>query len=277
MAYGLNVFKYAGNLTYDVATGRKDATDATSKMFMTIYNQISPLQGPTLSQAVAPTAFDPFVQQSENKNFFGGPIKPEQPKFGAKKKESDLYFESVRTESLWTAKKLNEWTGGSAMEKGYIDISPEILDHYYDAIGGGTGKFMSDVWYTGKIATKEVVESVHGKEMKDKDEFSLRRLPFVKAFFGSKPEKKQLQYIYETFERSSIDQLNKEEVTKFTKQLKEAVKSQTLDTKDAKQMYKSVMEGQYKIKKYKGVQEVRPEDMTKKEYIKLLDLNKSLL
>jgi len=270
MAYGLNVFKYAGNLTYDVATGRKNATDATSKMFMTIYNQISPLQGPTLSQAVAPTAFDPFVQQSENKNFFGAPIKPEQPKFGAKKKESDLYFESVRPGSLWTAKKLNEWTGGSAMEKGYIDISPEILDHYYDALGGGTGKFISDVGYTGKIAAKEIVESVHGKEMKDKDEFSLRRLPFVKAFFGSKPEKKQLQYIYETFERSSIDQLNKEEVTKFTKQLKEAVKSQTLDTKDAKQMYKSVMEGQYKIKKYKGVQEVRPEDMTKKEYIKFI-------
>jgi hypothetical protein len=270
MAYGLNVFKYAGNLTYDVATGRKDATEATSKMFMTIYNQISPLQGPTLSQAVAPTAFDPFVQQSENKNFFGAPIKPEQPKFGAKKKESDLYFESVRPGSLWTAKKLNEWTGGSAMEKGYIDISPEILDHYYDAIGGGTGKFMSDVWYTGKIATKEVVESVHGKEMKDKDEFSLRRLPFVKAFFGSKPEKQKLQYIYETFERSSIDQLTKEEITKFTKQLKEAVKSQTLDTQDARQMYKSVMEGQYKIKKYKGVQEVKPGDMTKKQYIKFI-------
>jgi hypothetical protein len=270
MAYGLNVFKYAGNLTYDVATGRKDATEATSKMFMTIYNQISPLQGPTLSQAVAPTAFDPFVQQSENKNFFGAPIKPEQPKFGAKKKESDLYFESVRTESLWTAKKLNEWTGGSAMEKGYVDISPEILDHYYDAFGGGTGKFISDVGYTGKIAAKEVVESVHGKEMKDKDEFSLRRLPFVKAFFGSKPEKKQLQYIYETFERSAIDQLTKEEITKFTKQLKEAVKSQALDTQDAKQMYNTVMEGQYKIKKYKGVQEVRPADMTKKEYIKFI-------
>ncbi len=270
MAYGLNVFKYAGNLTYDVATGRKDATEATSKMFMTIYNQISPLQGPTLSQAVAPTAFDPFVQQSENKNFFGAPIKPEQPKFGAKKKESDLYFESVRPGSLWTAKKLNEWTGGSAMEKGYVDISPEILDHYYDALGGGTGKFISDVGYTGKIAAKEVVESVHGKEMKDKDEFSLRRLPFVKAFFGSKPEKKQLQYVYETFERSAIDQLTKEEITKFKNQLKEAVKSQALDTQDARQMYKNVMEGQYKIKKYKGVQEVKPGDMTKKQYIKFI-------
>jgi hypothetical protein len=270
MAYGLNVFKYAGNLTYDVATGRKDATEATSKMFMTIYNQISPLQGPTLSQAVAPTAFDPFVQQSENKNFFGAPIKPEQPKFGAKKKESDLYFESVRPGSLWTAKKLNEWTGGSAMEKGYVDISPEILDHYYDALGGGTGKFISDVGYTGKIAAKEVVESIHGKEMKDKDEFSLRRLPFVKAFFGSKPEKKQLQYVYETFERSAIDQLTKEEITKFKNQLKEAVKSQALDTQDARQMYKNVMEGQYKIKKYKGVQEVKPGDMTKKQYIKFI-------
>lgn len=270
MAYGLNVFKYAGNLTYDVTTGRKDVTEATSKIFMSIYNQISPLQGPTLSQAISPTAFDPFVQHSENKNFFGAPIKPEQPKFGAKRKESDLYFESVRPGSLWTAKKLNEWTGGSAVEKGYVDISPEILDHYYDALGGGTGKFISDVGYTGKITAKEVVEAIHGKEMKDKDEFSLRRLPFVKAFFGSKPEKQKLEYIYETFERSSIDQLSKEETSKFVKQLREAVQTGTLDKKDAKQMYNTVMEGQYKIKKYKGKQEIQPEDMTKKEYLKFI-------
>jgi len=270
MAYGLNVFKYAGNLIYDVATGRKDATEATSKMFMTIYNQISPLQGPTLSQAISPTAFDPFVQNAENKNFFGAPIKPEQPKFGTKKKESDLYFESVRPGSLWTAKKLNEWTGGSAMEKGYIDISPEILDHYYDALGGGTGKFISDVGYTGKIAAKEVIESIQGKGMEDKDEFSLRRLPFVKAFFGSKPEKQKLQYIYETFERSSIDQLKEDESSKFIKQLREAVQSGALDKQDAKQMYRSVIEGQYKIRKYKGIQEVMPRDMTKKQYLKFI-------
>jgi len=79
-----------------------------------------------------------------------------------------------------------------------------------------------------------------------------------------------LQYIYETFERSAIDQLSKEEITKFKNQLKEAVKSKALDRQDAKQMYNTVMEGQYKIKKYKGVQEVRPADMTKKEYIKFI-------
>ena len=270
MAYGLNVFKYAGNLTYDVATGRKDATEATSKMFMTIYNQISPLQGPTLSQAISPTGLDPFVQNAENVNFFGAPIKPEQPKFGAKKKESDLYFESVRPGSLWTAKKLNEWTGGSAMEKGYIDISPEILDHYYDAIGGGTGKFISDVGFTGKVVSKDIIESIHGKEMKDKDEFSLRRLPFVKAFFGTKPEKQKLQYIYETFERSSIEQLNDDESSKFVKQLREAIQSGALDKQDAKEMYRTVVEGQYKIRKYKGIQEVMPQDMTKKQYIKFI-------
>ena len=35
-------------------------------------------------------------------------------------------------------------------------------------------------------------------------------------------------------------------------------------------MYNTVMEGQYKIKKYKGVQEVKPGDMTKKQYIKFI-------
>ena len=237
---------------------------------MSIYNQISPIQGGTIPQAISPTFLDPFVQHAENKNWLGNPIKPEQPKFGSQKKESDLYFSSARPNSIWVSKKLNEWTGGNAVEKGNIDVSPEILDHYYDSFTGGTGRFISNVGATGKSISQQIHSSIYGEKIKEEDEMQLRRLPFVKAFFGSKPRQNELEYIYSTFERSGVDELKKEEIDKFTKQLKQAVNSRSLDMDNAIQMKKSVLKNQYKIKKYKGIQDLSPSDMSKKELIKYI-------
>jgi len=274
MPYGLNVFKYSGNLVYDVAKGRKSGIDATSKMFMSIYGQISPFQGATMLQAAAPTILDPIAQNVENKNFLGKNIKPDQPKFLPSKKESDLYFSSVRPTSLWVSKKLNEWTGGSAAEKGKIDISPEVLDHYYDAIGGGTGKFMSNVAATAVASSKKVVSMIHGEEMNDEDKIPMRRLPFIKVFFGSKPEKDQLEFIYKTFERSATEEISDEDMKRFIKEVNQAIVSRAIDPDDGKKFIKTVREGQFKINRYKGVQELMPQDMTEKERIKFFQRKK---
>ena len=265
LAYGINVFKHAGNLTYDVATGRKKPLDASVKLFKSIYTQISPFQGPTVGQAVSPTMFDPIVQQLENKNWLGNPIKPEQPKFGSQVKESDLYFESIRPSSKWASKKLNEITGGSAVESGYIDISPEILDHYYDAFTGGTGRFLSNTAFTGYAAKEEISSAISGKEIKDEDKLSLRRLPFVKSFFGSKPEQRQLDLIYDVFTRSSMEEISEEEMSRFKSQFKSAIKSGALDIDSAERIINSIKKGQAKLKSYKGIQELRPTDMTEKQ------------
>jgi hypothetical protein len=265
LAYGINVFKHAGNLTYDVATGRKKPLDASVKLFKSIYTQISPFQGPTAGQAISPTMFDPIVQQLENKNWLGNPIKTEQPKFGPQVKESGLYFESVRPSSKWASKKLNEITGGSAVESGYIDISPEILDHYYDAFTGGTGRFLSNTVFTGYAAKEEISSAISGKEIKDEDKLSLRRLPFVKSFFGSKPEQRQLDLIYDVFTRSAMEEINEEEMTRFKSQFKSAIKSGALDRDRAKRIINSIKKGQAKLKSYKEIQELRPVDMTEKQ------------
>jgi hypothetical protein len=265
LAYGINVFKHAGNLTYDVATGRKKPLDASVKLFKSIYTQISPFQGPTAGQAISPTMFDPIVQQLENKNWLGNPIKTEQPKFGPQVKESGLYFESVRPSSKWASKKLNEITGGSAVESGYIDISPEILDHYYDAFTGGTGRFLSNTVFTGYAAKEEISSAISGKEIKDEDKLSLRRLPFVKSFFGSKPEQRQLDLIYDVFTRSAMEEINEEEMTRFKSQFKSAIKSGALDRDSAKRIINSIKKGQAKLKSYKEIQELRPVDMTEKQ------------
>lgn len=275
MAYGMNVFKYAGNLTYDVANGRKSPIDATSKMFMCVYNQVSPFQGATPMQALSPTFLDPFIQHMENKNYLGSMIKPEQPKFRPKVKESDLYFSSARPASVWTAKKLNKITGGTAVEKGFIDVSPEILDHYYDAFTGGTGVFIADATQTTANLSDRVIKSIHGEEMKDEDKISMRKIPFIKVFFGSKPEKEKLNFIYETFERSGTEEISQEDFAKFTKSINRAIGSKLLERDKADEMYKTVKDNRIKLEMYRRLKEFGYDDkmirdMNPKDYEKYL-------
>ena len=272
LAYGINVFKHAGNLTYDVAMGRKTALEGSTKLFKSIYTQISPFYGPTVGQAISPTMLDPIVQHLENKNWLGNPIKPEQPKFGSNVKESDLYFQSVRSTSKWATKKLNEITGGTAVESGSIDISPEILDHYYDAFTGGTGKFISNSYYTGNAILQE---SLYGDKVKEDEQISLRKLPFLKSFFGSKPSDKKINYIYEIFGRSGTEEISEKEMIKFKDMYKSARKEGLIDRENAQKMKKQIIKNQIKIKKYKEIQDLKLKDMNKKQRLEYKKNNTS--
>ena len=133
---------------------------------------------------------------------------------------------------------------------------------------------MSNVAATAVASSKKVVSMIHGEEMKDEDKISMRRLPFVKVFFGSKPEKDQLGFIYKTFERSGTEEISKEDMDRFIKEISQAIISRALDPNDGKEFLKNVMESQFKIKRYKGVQELMPQDMTEKERIKFFQRKK---
>lgn len=233
LAYGANVFKYAGNIVYDVANGRKTPIKGTTEILLSIYNQFSPIQGATISQALSPTFFDPIVQGVQNKNFMATPIKPEQVKYQPAKKESDLYFSSVRPISKDMATWLNENTGGTDIKAGYIDISPEYIDHYFDAFTGGTGRFIANVGTT----TRSLVD--------DEQKYEIRNTPFVRSFVGEPREKRNLQFIYNTFDRSLKDVLTDEEMKKFEKELDLAVSTGSMQRDTAKKLLKQV-------KKHKG-------------------------
>ena len=232
LAYGANVFKYAGNIVYDVANGRKTPIKGTTEILLSIYNQFSPIQGATISQALSPTFFDPIVQGIENKNFMATPIKPEQAKYQPAKKESDLYFSSVRPISKDMATWLNENSGGTDIKAGYIDISPEYIDHYFDAFTGGTGRFIANVGTT----TRSLVD--------DEQKYEIRNTPFVRSFVGEPREKRNLQFIYNTFDRSLKDVLTDEEMKKFEKELELAVSTGSMQGDTAKKLLKQVKKAQ---------------------------------
>jgi hypothetical protein len=61
---------------------------------------------------------------------------------------------------------------------------------------------------------------------------------------------------------------------RFIKEVNQAIVSRAIDPDDGKKFIKTVREGQFKINRYKGVQELMPQDMTEKERIKFFQRKK---
>jgi hypothetical protein len=183
LPYGFNVFVALGYIMSDVRAhiasngrhGKSPAQGAVSFLEAAL-NAFNPLGGDeSLLQFVSPTILDPFVQLETNKNFMGTPIRPEQPSFGPPKPDSQLYWNSVRPASKWVAEQVNALTGGSKVEPGLVDISPETLDHLWDFATGGAGRFYAD-------SVGAMVAMAKGETP------PVRRIPFARQVYQEKSE-----------------------------------------------------------------------------------------
>lgn len=239
--YGMNVFKYAGNVAYDIYTGKKSTLDGSLTIMKSIYNQVSPFQGPTLSQSLAPTAFDPFIQHAENKSYRDAPLKPEQPKFGPQKKESELYFKSARPFSITVAKYMNELTGGGKYERGAIDVSPELIDHYFDAITGGAGRFVANSAQTAIIVGQKIKARF---EKEDAPPMELKNIPFVRLFRGGTKDKEYIRTVYDIWTVSGVDKLTPTQMERFNNAINKALKENVIEKKDADRLRDDIDKGQ---------------------------------
>ena len=113
---------------------------------------------------------------AENKNWFGGELMPEKNIFEkVPTPDSQRYWKTVGPASKWVSDKLNDWTGGSQVRKGIIDISPETLDLITDTIGGSALRFFTDSASTPyKFFNKEKV--------------AIQDIPFARRVYGQKSE-----------------------------------------------------------------------------------------
>jgi len=149
LPYGYNILKVMGDVMFETTRGQKTPTDSMKRLAMASNEAFNPLSSGSFNQTISPTFFDPFVQAAENKNWFGGPIKPENLPFGPQRKESDLYFGSVRPTSKKITNWINKATGGNDLEAGFADVSPELLDHFLDFTTGGAGRFVANTFESG--------------------------------------------------------------------------------------------------------------------------------
>ena len=157
LPYGFNVPFYAGQQMAKVWRGVKPAGEATGHVAAATFASFSPIAGEDVASTLAPTLLDHVRDLDKNEDWQGRPIRPEQA-FGDYGPQSYKEWNVPSYLSI-TARALNNATGGSPIESGAIDISPEYMHHTLKFLGGGAGRFLDRATDTAtKLATGEEIE-----------------------------------------------------------------------------------------------------------------------
>jgi hypothetical protein len=155
-----------------VGHGKTTALDAMGSTISTAADTFNPVgQFGSPGQLIAPTFIDPLVQHYEGKTWYGGPVYPDS-KFTPHKPASENYFSSVPWWAKTISKKLHDATRHEGdLGKGYVEVNPEVIEHYFDFVVGGAGRFVNNARKTG-------VRLVTG------DEVPLEQIPIARRFYG---------------------------------------------------------------------------------------------
>ena len=179
LPYGYNIFHVLGDsaessLNSDFRSNQEIGVHIT----MAALGSFSPIGVETskefpkaLAKTATPTVLSPFVQLAVNENFYGSPIYRENFPFGTQKPDSAMVKKNTKEHWIAITDFLNSATGGSSYQSGYLDISPDTLNHLFDFTFGGAGQFVG--------RTANVIEKVTAGEKVEK-----RDIPFVRKTGG---------------------------------------------------------------------------------------------
>jgi hypothetical protein len=96
---------------------------------------------------IAPTIADPFVDLLTNTNYTGAKIVPDRFDVkGVPVPDSQKYWSNTGEVPKDTAAWLNNVTGGDEVRKGWMDVSPEVVQYAFDYATGAAGKFAQRVY-----------------------------------------------------------------------------------------------------------------------------------
>ena len=174
MPYGLNMAHNIGRATSQVARGGTTAGKGTSSIVGTIVDTINPIGGTeSFANLAAPTVADPFIDVLENEDFAKKPIYKEGFP-GDRGPDSQRYWSTTNPSAVWVSNTLNNISGGTSEIKGFIDVSPDVLNFWLEYATGGVGRF---VQRTAELPVRVATEGF--------DEEIYREVPFIRKVIGS--------------------------------------------------------------------------------------------
>lgn len=155
--YGYRVFTQIAASAALMRLGKLKAEEAGADTATGIFESFNPLgQSGSVLEMLTPTLFDPAARQYTNKDWHGGPIKPQYP--NDKRPESEKAFRGVNPSVQKFARWLNRVSGGDRVEEGKVSVSPEVMEMWAEFLGGGIGKFIKrTMGVTDKLARGESV------------------------------------------------------------------------------------------------------------------------
>ena len=172
-----NIFWRMGGMLGEVKDGVLKPQDALLDSIALTMNAMDPVGGfkalsgeGTMAQSISPTAFDPFMQMIENRDFRGNPLGPDGYPGASKRPDAYLTWDSTPQGFKTAAQFVNEMTGGSPVESGKADFRPSSYKVLWDTIWGGVGRTGWDL--AGLMGAPFSEEEFKGAE----------KLPLVKTF-----------------------------------------------------------------------------------------------
>ena len=201
LAYGINMFYNFGrslaNLTRGAAGFNNTYTpmQATTSTLGTVVETINPFGGNNVGTFLAPTALDPVVELTTNKNFMDGPIYKELSPYEQYKSRSSLYWSTTSPVAVGISKFINDYIGGGddvipgTVAGMRVDINPDVLEHIFDFMLGGAGKFVLQMGETaGRVP--QIMSEGFEKDM-------VRRTPIINKAFTAVTNKDRSGSFYE--------------------------------------------------------------------------------
>ena len=174
MPYGLNMAHNIGRATSQTARGGTSAGKATSSIVGTIVDVINPIGGTeSFTNFAAPTVLDPFIDVIENEDYSKKPVYKEAA-FNDRGPDSQRYWSTTNPSAIWVSNMMNQLTGGTPDMKGFVDVSPDVMNFWLEYATGGVGRF---VQRTAELPVRVYEEGL--------DEDIFREIPFVRKIIGS--------------------------------------------------------------------------------------------
>ena len=215
MPYGINMAHNIGRTLGRTSRGKYTAGEATASIVGVIADTLNPIGGTeSWYNFAAPTVLDPIVDMLENEDYASKPIyKTGYP--GDTTPSSQLYWSTTAPSFKWLADNINSLTGGNAVRKGYMDISPDVMEYWYDFATGGVGRFVTNSVNTPARIMEEGISDQ-----------SIKQVPFLKKLIGTVStredtglytEKKERVLLVEKDLKDAIEQRDPQRVAKIRK------------------------------------------------------------
>ena len=179
LPYGYNALHYTGQKLFKVGKAAYLGTDgvpgtqatfpAAAELASTFASAFNPIGGSTsLARMMTPDLGDVIIDLNANKDWKGADIYPEPSPFAPYAgPDSSRHWSTVNPGLKYIAQKVNEITGGDAVSSGWVDVSPETLEHVFGHVFGGAG--------STAIRTEGVFHGMYNKEVPAANDIPIMR------------------------------------------------------------------------------------------------------
>lgn len=183
LPYGINLPFNTGRALSRYARGGYTMGETGTSITSTLLDVVNPLGGTeSFENFAAPTVLDPIIDVIGNEDFAGKPIYKEGLAFDrTPAPASQLYWSTTSPSAIWIANNLNSLTGGNEVRPGLVDMSPDIIQFWFEFVTGGIGRFAMN---TAEVPFTVVEEGITPE--------NIRNIPFVKKVIGSVSEREDM-------------------------------------------------------------------------------------